>query len=96
MTADTVSIRKQVENAKKPEAPPHRNRCESCNAELKDERVSLQEIVLNAVCLLIVLAILAPGEYLAVRGIERRLDHPLWHPLWHEPLDNGVRGRAQV
>ena len=88
MTADAVSIRKEVENAKKREAPPHRSRCESCNAELEDGRASLREIVLNVICLLVVLAILAPGGYLAARWIERRLDRPLWHPLWHEPLDN--------
>ena len=88
MTADTASIRKQVENAMKPETPPHQNRCESCNAEFKDERTSLREILLNAICLLIVLATLAPGGYLAVRWIEQHLDRPLWHPLWYEPLDD--------
>jgi hypothetical protein len=81
MTVDTASIRKQVENAKKPETPLHQNRCESCNAEFKDESTSLREILLNAICLLIVLATLAPGGYLAVRWIEQHLDRPLWHPV---------------
>lgn len=88
MRADIVSIRKLTANSKKPEVSLPRSRCEHCNAELRDERASVREIVLNAICLLILLAILVPVGYLAEQWIERHLDRPLWHPLWHEPLDD--------
>jgi hypothetical protein len=83
MKADIGSIRKQATNAKKPEMSIHRNRCEHCDAELRSERPSVREILLNAICLLILLAILAPPGYFAEQWIERNLDCALRHPLWH-------------
>jgi hypothetical protein len=62
---------------------------ELCNTELKDEGASVREIVLNAICLFLLVAILAPVVgYLAERWFERFLDHPQWHPQWREPLDD--------
>jgi hypothetical protein len=89
MTPDTVSIDKQAENAKKPEAHLHRNCGEHCKAELRDESASSpREIVLNAICLLLLLASFTASGYVAVRWIERQMNRPLWHALWHEPLDD--------
>jgi hypothetical protein len=85
MTADTASIRKRTTNSKKPEGTLHRERCAHCNALLENQRASVREIVLNAICLLLLLAILVPVGYLAEQWIERYRDRPLWHPLWHEP-----------
>jgi hypothetical protein len=84
MRADIVSIRKLATSSKKPEVSLHRNRCEHCKAELRNERASVREIVLNAICLFILLSILAPVGYFAEQWIERRLDRP----LWREPLDD--------
>lgn len=88
MTTDTASIQTRAENAKRPEASLAGNRCERCDAELKRERASIREILLKAICFLLLLAMLAPVGYFAERWIERHLDRPLWHPLWHEPLDD--------
>jgi hypothetical protein len=88
MTTDTASIRKQATNSKKPETSFSENRCERCNAELTNERVSVRETLLNAACFLLLLAFLAPLGYVAEQWIQRHLDRPLRHPLWHEPLDN--------
>ena len=81
MTTDTASIQTQAENAKRPEASLEGNRCERCDAELKREGASIRETLLNAICFLLLLAILAPVGYFAERWIERHLDRPLWHPL---------------
>jgi hypothetical protein len=91
MRTDIVSIRKVATISKKPEASLPGDRCEHCNAELRRERASVGEIVLNAICLLILLAILAPVGYFAEQWIERHLERPLWHLPWHEPLDNWGR-----
>ena len=60
MTTDTASIQTRAENAKRPEASLEGNRCERCNAELKPEGASIRETLLNAICFLLLLAILAP------------------------------------
>jgi len=96
MTTDTASIRKQATNSKKPETSFSENRCERCNAELTNERVSVRETLLNAACFLLLLTFLAPLGYVAEQWIQRHLDRPLWHPLWHEPLDNCSGYRAGV
>jgi hypothetical protein len=77
MTPDIVSIRKRAENAKKPEAYLHRNHCEHCNAEVNDQRASVREIVLNAICLPLLLAILLPVGYVAGIALCGRSSHAL-------------------
>jgi hypothetical protein len=92
MMTGTASIRTRAENAKRPEASLTGNRCD---AELKREGASIRETLLNAICFLLLLAILALVGYFAERWIERHLDRPLWHPLWHEPLDeSGMRSQT--
>lgn len=88
MTTDTVSTRPPAENEKKREASFSGNRCERCNADLTNERVSVRETLLNAACFLLLLVFLAPLGYVAEQWIQRHLDRQLWHPLLHEPLDN--------
>jgi hypothetical protein len=88
MKADLVSTHNQVATSRKPELGSNSIRCERCNAELGHHRATLRGIVLDAICLLVLLAILAPLGYLAEQWIYQHLDRPLRNPLWHEPLDD--------
>jgi len=50
---------------------------------------SFREIVLNAFCLLLLLAILASIVYFAEQSIEQRIEHTFWNPIWPEPSTIG-------
>lgn len=85
---DMLSTQDQAANSKRPEKSLHGVRCERCNAMIDQEKTTLPEIMLNALCLLVLLTLLVPLGYIAERWIEHHLDHPLWNPVWHEPLDS--------
>ncbi len=64
------------------------DRCEFCGASLRSVRLSIGEVAANAVCGILLLAVLTLAGYIADKWLERNGHDLFEQPVWHEPLDS--------
>ena len=62
--------------------------CPRCGARFTSTRLSPQEMILAAVCGVLLLSILLPVGWMAKQWIDGQEDRLLDHMHWHEPLDS--------
>jgi hypothetical protein len=82
-----ASVSAGMWNLERSGAPLQSDRCEYCGASLRPVRLSIVEIVANAVCRILMLTVLSLAGYLADELLERNGHELFDHPVWHEPLD---------
>jgi hypothetical protein len=62
--------------------------CPSCGASIQPTRMSLAELATNAICVLVLAAILIPACWLAEHWLEQQGQRTFDHLIWHEPLQD--------
>jgi hypothetical protein len=84
-----ISVFRAVADTPTPKVPEATRRCEHCGSELEvQHRTSSIEILVNAACVVALLAVLFPAIWIGQEWLSCRVHHYLEHPVWHEPLDD--------